>query len=174
MQQSISHYRAREAQQAAANREELAERIARALPDDGRNEPLQGLHFVRASSPTERVHGVSRPSLCVIAHGAKEIYLGDDCFRYDPAHYLVAVVSLPVVIQIAEASIDKPYLSLALDLEPSIVSSVIVETGLPASRAASAPGRSTSARASSTSLTRSCAWSGLWTRRAKHASCSRW
>jgi hypothetical protein len=93
MQQSISHQRAREAHQAAANRDELAERIARALPEDGRNESLKGLHFIRASSPTERVHGVSRPSLCVIAQGAKEIYLGDDCFRYDPAHYLLAVVS---------------------------------------------------------------------------------
>jgi len=135
MQQSISHQRAREAQQAAANRDELGERIARALPYDGRNEPIRGLHFIRASSPTERVHGVSRPSLCVIAQGAKEIYLGDDCFRYDPAHYLLAVVSLPVVIQIVEASIDRPYLSLALDLDPSIVSSVMVETGLAASRA---------------------------------------
>jgi AraC-type transcriptional regulator N-terminus len=81
MQQSISHQRAREAQQAAAHRDELAERIARALPDDGRDEPIHGLHFIRASSPAERVRAVSRPSLCVIAQGAKEIYLGDDCFR---------------------------------------------------------------------------------------------
>jgi AraC-like DNA-binding protein len=133
--QSITHRRAREAQQAAANREELAERIARALPYDGTAEPLRGLHFARASARTERVHGVSRPWLCVIAQGAKEIYLGDDCFRYDPAHYLLTVMSLPVVMQIAEASIDTPYLGLALDLDPAIVSSVIVETGLSASRA---------------------------------------
>jgi hypothetical protein len=135
MQQSISHHRAREAQHAAAHQAELAERIAGALPDDGRNEPIQGLHFIRASWPSERVHGVSMPSLCVIAQGAKEIYLGDDCFRYDPAHYLLAVVSLPVVIQIAEASIERPFLSLRLDLEPSLVSSVMVEAGLSASRA---------------------------------------
>jgi AraC-like DNA-binding protein len=135
MQQSISHFRAREAQQAAANREELTDRIARALPDDGWSEPLKGLVFFRGSSPTERAHAVSRPSLCVIAQGAKEIYLGDECFRYDPTHYLLAVASLPVVVQIAEASVDRPYLSLALALESSIVSSVIVETGMPASRA---------------------------------------
>jgi hypothetical protein len=58
-----------------------------------------------ASSPTERAHGVSRPSLCVIAQGAKKIYLCDDCFRCNPARTnLLAVVSLPVVIQIAEGS----------------------------------------------------------------------
>jgi len=135
MQQSITHQRAREAQQAAANRAELAERIASALPRDSRNEPLKGLFFIRASSPTEQVHGVTRPSLCVIAQGAKQLYLGDECFRYDPAHYLLAAVSLPVVMQIAEASIDCPYLSLALDLDPALVSSVMVESGLAASHA---------------------------------------
>ena len=134
MQQSISPHRAREAQRAERNREELAERIGHALLEEGRNEPLKGLHFIRTSSPTERAHGTSVPSLCVIAQGAKEVYLGEDCFRYDPAHYLLAVVSLPVVIQIAEASIDRPFLSLRLDLEPSLVSSVMVEAGLPASR----------------------------------------
>jgi len=134
VQQSISPHRAREARQAKTNREELAERIGHALLEEGRNEPLKGLHFIRTSSPTERAHGTSVPSLCVIAQGAKEVYLGEDCFRYDPAHYLLAVVSLPVVIQIAEASIDRPFLSLRLDLEPSLVSSVMVEAGLPASR----------------------------------------
>jgi hypothetical protein len=122
MQQSMSHHRAREAQQAEANRHELTDWIVSALPSDGRNEPIRGLRFVHASSPTERVHGVWRPSLCMIAQGAKEVYLADDCFRYDFAHYLLAVVSLPVVMQIPEASIERPYLSLALDLDPAIVS----------------------------------------------------
>ena len=117
-----------------ANREELAERIAQTLPHDGRNEPLKGLHFIRASAPTERVHGVAVPSLCVIAQGSKEVYLGEDCFRYDPAHYLLATVGLPVVIQIAEASAEAPFLSLRLDLDPSLVSSVMVEVGAPPSR----------------------------------------
>ena len=36
------------------------------------------------------------PSLCVIAQGSKEVYVDDDRFRYDPAHYLLAAVALPV------------------------------------------------------------------------------
>ena len=48
-----------EAQRAQANRQELVERIARAIRDDGRVEPLNGLYLNRVSSPTEPVHGVS-------------------------------------------------------------------------------------------------------------------
>src|SRR5688572_2017529 len=94
------------------NREELAERIARAIPEDGGVEPLAGLHLFRFSTPTEPLHGVSRPSFCVIAQGSKEVLLGDSVYRYDPASYLLATVELPVVGQVIEASAQRPYLSL--------------------------------------------------------------
>ena len=45
-----------EAQHAQSNRAELVERIARAIPDDGRCEPLKGVYLFRASSPTELLH----------------------------------------------------------------------------------------------------------------------
>ena len=54
-----------------AYREELAERIARAIAEDGTVEPLQGLHLNRSSNPTEPLHGVTKPSFCVIAQGSK-------------------------------------------------------------------------------------------------------
>jgi AraC-like DNA-binding protein len=133
MHQLNQHGREREEGRTRDNKDELVERIARAIPDDGRAQPLKGLHLIRSSSPTERVYGVSVPALCVIAQGSKEVYLGEDCFRYDPAHYLLATVALPVVIQISEASRAAPFLSLRLDLDPSVVSSVMLEAGLPAS-----------------------------------------
>ena len=112
-----------------AYRQELAERIERALPEDGSVEPLKGLLLVRSSTPTEPLHGVSRPSFCVIAQGSKEVMLGDSRYRYDPAHYLLATVELPVVGQVLEASAERPYLSLRLDLDPTLVGSVMVEAG---------------------------------------------
>ncbi|HEV2846726.1 MAG TPA: AraC family transcriptional regulator [Thermoanaerobaculia bacterium] len=112
-----------------AYREELAERIARAFLKDGSVEPLQGLHFFRSSNPTEPLHGVSRPSFCVIAQGSKEVMLGDSRYRYDPAHYLLATVELPIAGQVLEASAERPYLSLLLELDPALVGSVMVEAG---------------------------------------------
>ena len=115
-----------------AARLELAGRIGRALPLDGTADPLPGLAFARSSSPTERVHGVSVPSLCVIAQGAKEVVLGDRHYRYDPEHYMLFTVELPLTGRVVEASLEKPYLSLKLELDESLVGSVMIEAGLAA------------------------------------------
>jgi AraC-like DNA-binding protein len=72
---------------------------------------------------------VSDPALCVIAQGSKEVFLGDTRYRYAPAHYLLATVELPVVSQVIDASTERPYLSLRLNLDPSLVGSVMVEAG---------------------------------------------
>ena len=127
----------REAHRAQANRGELVERIARALPEDGRQEPLAGLYLNRASSPTELVHGVSYPAFCVIAQGSKEVFVGDDRYQYDPMHYLLATAELPIVSHVIEASPERPYLSLSVGLDPTLVGSVMVEAGhiAPRSRA---------------------------------------
>ncbi len=119
----------REAQRVQANREELVERIARAMREDGTAQPLQGLHLNRSSLPTEPLHGVTKPSLCVIAQGSKEVLLGESRYRYDPLHYLLATFELPNVSQVLEASQERPYLSLRLELAPTLVGSVMVEAG---------------------------------------------
>jgi AraC-like DNA-binding protein len=123
-----------EAQHVQANQAELAARIARAIPEDGRVEPLQGLSLYRSSSPTGPVHGVSQPAFCVIAQGSKEVFLGEERYQYDPAHYLLATVELPVMSQIVEASTAQPYLSFRLQLDPALVGSVLVEADLPLPR----------------------------------------
>jgi AraC-like DNA-binding protein len=125
-----------EAQHAQANRAELVERIARAIRDDGRVEPLNGLYLFRASSPSELLHSVYTPAFCVIAQGSKEVFLGEERYQYDPAHYLLTTVELPVVSQIREASKEQPYLSFRLQLDPALVGSILVEADLPAPRGA--------------------------------------
>jgi hypothetical protein len=77
------------------------------LPEDA-VDPLKGLRLNRFSTPTEPLHGVSKPSFCVIGQGSKEVLLGDSRYRYDPAHYLLATVELPVVGQVVEASAERP------------------------------------------------------------------
>src|SRR4051794_23002721 len=89
--------------------EELAERIARAVREDGTAAPMEGLQLRRASAPTELGHGVSSPTFCVVAQGSKEVLLGENRFHYDPAHYLIATATLPIASRIIEASPEKPY-----------------------------------------------------------------
>jgi AraC-like DNA-binding protein len=120
-------------QASPANIEELAERITRANREEGSVEPLKGLHLHRRSSTT-RLHSVSKPAFCVIAQGSKEVFLGNERYRYDPAHYLLVTAELPVVSHVIEASQERPYLSLRLDLDPSLIGSVMVEAGQFSSR----------------------------------------
>ena len=120
----------RQASRMQADQEELAARIARALPHDGTIEPQPGLHFRRHSGPTQPVHGFYEPAFCVIAQGSKEILLGGDSFRYDPAHYMISTVELPLTGQVVEASPERPYLGFRLVLDPSVVTSVMVESGM--------------------------------------------
>jgi len=117
----------REALRMQVNREELIERIARAVPEDGTVQPLEGLYLARASVPKQRIHGVIKPSFCMIAQGSKEVLIGDSRYRYDPLHYLISTVELPWVSQILEASRDRPYLSLRLVLDPGLVGAVMAE-----------------------------------------------
>src|SRR6266487_5822252 len=119
----------REALRVQADREELVERIGRAMREDGTTQPLPGLHLARSSLPLKPLHSVLEPSLCVIAQGSKEVLLGDSRYRYDPSQYLLATVELPRVSQVLEASKERPYLSLRLELAPTLVSSVMVEAG---------------------------------------------
>jgi AraC-like DNA-binding protein len=133
--ETINHSQAaREAQRAQANRDELVERIARAVPRDGTVESLKGLYLQRASVPTEPVHGVIEPSFCVIAQGSKMVLLGDQRLRYDPAHYLLATAEIPVTGEIIDVSPERPYLSLRLTFDPTLIGSVMVEARQPAPR----------------------------------------
>ena len=116
-------------QRMQVNRKELVERIARTIRKDGVTQPLPGLHLARLSTPSQRVHGVLDPSLCVIAQGSKMTYVGDTHYQYDPFNYLLATLGLPRVSQVLEASHERPYLSLRLELDPDLVGSVMVETG---------------------------------------------
>lgn len=111
-----------------SDREELADRIARILPQDGHCEPVPGLRFVRHSMPGQRVYAVCEPAFCVIARGTKEIVLGDEAFRYDAAHYLISTMVLPLMGEVILASPKEPYLNFRLMLDPAVVTSVMVES----------------------------------------------
>lgn len=119
----------REAERVHAQQEELVERIGRAVRDDGTIQPLPGLYLSRASVPLQPVHSVLEPSVCVIAQGSKEVLLGESRYRYDSSQYLLATLELPRVSQVLEASKERPYLALRLELAPTLVGAVLAEAG---------------------------------------------
>jgi hypothetical protein len=121
---------ARDAERVTANREELTERINRTVSEDGAKEVFPGFFLARSSRPAQSLNTVYQPAFCFIAQGRKRALLGDEVFRYDPGHYLLFTVDLPLIFQIEKATPDEPYLGLRLDLDPSLVASVLVEADI--------------------------------------------
>jgi AraC-like DNA-binding protein len=124
----------REQQRMQSIREELVERVATALTEDGSLEASPGFFFARSSKPTQSVQSVYQPAFCLVAQGGKHVLLGGELYHYDPGHYLIFTVDLPVVFQVEEASKEHPYLGLRLSLDPSLVASVMMEAGIEAKK----------------------------------------
>src|SRR5262245_35371113 len=120
----------REKQRIHSHREELVERMARALPSDGILEVFPDVFLGRSSQPTQKVHSVFKPAFCVIAQGSKHVLLGEKLFRYDPGHYLISTVDLPIISRVVEASRERPYLSFRVSLDASLVALLIMESGI--------------------------------------------
>jgi AraC-like DNA-binding protein len=119
----------RREQRIQSNRAELLEQMARALPRVGTRQVLDGLFLARLSRPTESTLALYRPAFCFVVQGGKQVLVGEEVLRYDPGHYLLFTVDLPAIFRVEEASEQKPYFGLRLDLDPDIVASVMMDAG---------------------------------------------
>ncbi len=120
----------REKQRAQSGREELLERMALALPNDGAIETLDGLFLARLTEPMETKLALYEPALCFVVQGGKQVLVGEDVLQYDPGNYLLFTVDLPVVFRVEQASKEMPYFGLRLNLDPAIITSVMMEAGV--------------------------------------------
>jgi hypothetical protein len=71
---------------------------------------VPGLFVYCVSKPDGPKHAMQTPALGLIAQGSKRIMVGDDIYVYDPMHYLVTSVDLPVCGQVRVTSEQEPYL----------------------------------------------------------------
>jgi AraC-like DNA-binding protein len=120
----------RKTQRMQINREELLERMARILPADGALELLDGFFLARLTKPMESTLALYEPALCFVVQGRKQVLVGEEVLPYDPGNYLLFTVDLPVVFRVEEASKEMPYFGLRLNLDPAIVTSVVMEAAV--------------------------------------------
>jgi AraC-like DNA-binding protein len=107
---------------------ELARLLMQRMPAPGLYETaIAPLHVIRCDAPSEPVHGVHKPALCLIVQGRKELALWDERYLYDPLNYLVVSVTLPVSGRVIEASPDAPYLCIRLDFDPAEIAQLIAD-----------------------------------------------
>ena len=115
--------------------EGLNKRIARSTEQgELHTTAIPGLSLFRRDQPSEPISGMYEPSVCLVAQGAKRVLLGDDTYVYDAQHYLLTSVHLPTIVQIIEASPEKPYLGLRLKFDLREVAQLMVDSNLPQPR----------------------------------------
>jgi len=86
-----------------------------------------GLILGRFNRPVPRYPLVYTPSICVVAQGQKNVYIGEDCIVYDPLHYLIVALPMPLEAEVINVEPDKPFLALALEIDISMVGKLLLE-----------------------------------------------
>ncbi|MDF2180608.1 AraC family transcriptional regulator [Neptuniibacter sp. CAU 1671] len=106
----------------------LAHSIDRFAQEEGANEtPIEGLKLYRARNNVPRQPVVYKPSICALVQGHKRVYLGDQCYTYDPNHYLLNSLTLPIEAEVNDTSPEQPYLGLSLEIDTSMVSQLMLQ-----------------------------------------------
>lgn len=108
---------------------ELAEHIAALTRREVPSRLLPELKVSSVATPTSPAGSLARPTLAIVAQGAKRTVLADRVYEYRAGQYLICTVDLPVTGQVTEASRAKPFLGLGLPLKESVIAALALETG---------------------------------------------
>ena len=89
---------------------------------------LGPLWALRSNRPTAPCHATYGPMLCVIAQGAKQIFIGERSLVYDEGRFLINSVAVPASGQVIRATPDAPCLWIMLELDAALIAEVIAQT----------------------------------------------
>ena len=107
---------------------ELGRLIEKHSSGDGMHHtPIPSLHLVKFSEPGAGMPTVYKPCLCVVVQGSKVVTLEDQVCPYSASDFMVISVDLPVMGRVTEASAEKPYYCLQLDIQARELSELVAQ-----------------------------------------------
>jgi AraC-like DNA-binding protein len=110
----------------------LAREIGRIAQNDGScPTAIPQLTLYRCSTKTQPMHCLYGLGLAIIAQGGKQVSLADQVLSYGPGQSLLTTLDLPVVAQITQADLARPFLSMLLTLETRALVQLAAEMELP-------------------------------------------
>lgn len=98
------------------------------MPEPG-DYPTQVPGFVlhRRDVPHKPENCFNRPILAITVQGAKRTVVGNEEYRYGEGYCLLAGVDMPSMSYITDASPDKPYLVMSLDLDSHLTAQLAAQ-----------------------------------------------
>lgn len=98
--------------------------------DGERQTAIAGLTLMRASEPSQPYHMLYRPTLCLIVQGAKRMMFDDQILHYRAGQSLVVSIDVPAVGRVTEASRERPYLGISVELDLTVMREVMAQMHL--------------------------------------------
>lgn len=102
---------------------------AHAEPAGAARTPVPGLTAIRATAPSDLQYAISRPLVCLVLQGGKQVTTGTRAFAFGAGDSLLITADVPTVSQITRASAAAPYLSLVLELDPAVLADLAPQMG---------------------------------------------
>jgi len=91
--------------------------------------PVEGLVILRETAPTLLQYAVSKPLVALVLQGGKRVTMGSRTFDFGAGDSLLITTDVPTVSQITTASRALPYYSLVLELDATIIASLVSQIG---------------------------------------------
>lgn len=88
---------------------------------------ISGLFFYCADKPSKAVSYIQEPSICIVLQGAREIYLGTDCQKFDKSNLMFCPVNIPLSMHIKHASVEHPVIVLSMKLNLAMIGEVLAK-----------------------------------------------
>lgn len=104
---------------------------AYANPNGLAQTPIFGLTTIRSNSPSGLEYAISRPLVCLVLQGKKQVVMGSEVFNFSAGDSLLISADVPTISQITQASLDAPYISLVLDLDLSVIAELTEQMAQP-------------------------------------------
>jgi AraC-like DNA-binding protein len=104
----------------------MVEILSSLVPQEGViQDIIKGVDVFRITESYPRSPQKYDPGIIILAQGQKRIYIGDEEFTYDPLHYLVLSVPLPLECE-TNAQKDKPLLGLKVKVDSATVGEILL------------------------------------------------
>ena len=81
--------------------------------------------MVKGKIPEHQLAGLYEPMINLILQGGKTLTIGDRALRFDSASYFVISVDVPATGTVHQGGHGKPYLAVALTLDPERIASLL-------------------------------------------------
>ena len=106
----------------------LKEKLLRRLPEPGRYPTaIEGFMISRRHDAKELENCVYKPLVAVVLQGTKRSVIGSEVYRYGENHCLVIGVDLPSANHVLDASPERPFLAVTLDLDKYLITQLAAE-----------------------------------------------